>query len=137
MQAKRMARFYSLDVDRGAVRSGRSCCIKHLVADAWFVHNVFDIGKLGVTLFFLISGFVIPFSLDRDASIKSFAVKRFFRPDHGYRHTRFSTFYSDVARSRFTAFLRTSATSAIRRTSYTRSSCVSFPIALTHQVRLS
>ena len=49
----------------------------------WFravVANV-DVGHVGVVVFFLISGFVIPFSIlpDRAAPVGSFAIKRFFR----------------------------------------------------------
>lgn len=41
----------------------------------------FDVGRIGVVVFFLISGFVIPFSIhpDRPAAICSFAIKRFLR----------------------------------------------------------
>lgn len=41
----------------------------------------FDIGRMGVAMFFVISGFVIPFSLrmDRPAPIGTFLIKRFFR----------------------------------------------------------
>ena len=40
-----------------------------------------DVGHVGVVVFFLISGFVIPFSIlpDRAAPVGSFAIKRFFR----------------------------------------------------------
>jgi len=40
-----------------------------------------DIGRVGVVLFFLISGFVIPFSMRADgaAPVVPFAIKRFFR----------------------------------------------------------
>ena len=49
----------------------------------WFravVANV-DVGHVGVVVFFLISGFVIPFSIlpDRAAPVGAFAIKRFFR----------------------------------------------------------
>jgi peptidoglycan/LPS O-acetylase OafA/YrhL len=44
------------------------------------VANV-DVGHVGVVVFFLISGFVIPFSIlpDRTAPVGSFAIKRLFR----------------------------------------------------------
>lgn len=40
-----------------------------------------DVGRIGVVAFFLISGFVIPFSIraDRPAPISTFAIKRFLR----------------------------------------------------------
>ena len=41
----------------------------------------FDFGRIGVVLFFLVSGYVIPFSIPRgrDAAIGQFLIKRFFR----------------------------------------------------------
>jgi peptidoglycan/LPS O-acetylase OafA/YrhL len=41
--------------------------------------HVVDVGQLGVVVFFLCSGFVIPAALERDAAIRVFWVKRFFR----------------------------------------------------------
>jgi len=40
-----------------------------------------DVGHIGVVVFFLISGFVIPFSIspDRAGSVGAFAIRRFFR----------------------------------------------------------
>jgi peptidoglycan/LPS O-acetylase OafA/YrhL len=43
------------------------------------VHTRFDLGHFGVTLFFLCSGFIIPFSLERQNSLKSFWISRIFR----------------------------------------------------------
>ena len=49
----------------------------------WYIDTVasVDIGHVGVVVFFLISGFVIPFSIKRDARApaRAFLVKRFFR----------------------------------------------------------
>jgi peptidoglycan/LPS O-acetylase OafA/YrhL len=45
-----------------------------LLAGQWF-----DLGRLGVILFFLISGFVIPFSLREGQPLSRFAITRFFR----------------------------------------------------------
>jgi peptidoglycan/LPS O-acetylase OafA/YrhL len=42
-------------------------------------HNYFNLGKFGITIFFLVSGFVIPLSLERGHSLKRFWVHRFFR----------------------------------------------------------
>ncbi|MBB4094900.1 acyltransferase family protein [Brucella pecoris] len=39
----------------------------------------FDFGRFGVVLFFLISGFVVPFSIKGDQPIRRFAIGRFFR----------------------------------------------------------
>jgi peptidoglycan/LPS O-acetylase OafA/YrhL len=44
-----------------------------------FYHQYFSLGKFGVTAFFLTSGFVIPFSLERGQSLKRFWVSRVFR----------------------------------------------------------
>lgn len=41
--------------------------------------STFDFGRFGVVLFFLISGYVIPFSLAQGQSLKRFIVGRFFR----------------------------------------------------------
>ncbi|GII66030.1 acyltransferase [Sphaerisporangium krabiense] len=39
----------------------------------------FDFGQYGVLLFFLISGYVVPVSLERRASVRGFWITRFFR----------------------------------------------------------
>lgn len=39
----------------------------------------FDLGRFGVVLFFMISGFVIPFSLKGDHAVQRFAISRLFR----------------------------------------------------------
>jgi peptidoglycan/LPS O-acetylase OafA/YrhL len=39
----------------------------------------FNLGRMGVAAFFLVSGFVIPYSLERANSLKSFWVSRIFR----------------------------------------------------------
>src|SRR5579863_7940965 len=44
-----------------------------------FTHDWFSFGKLGVTAFFLTSGFVIPLSLERGRSLKRFWISRVFR----------------------------------------------------------
>jgi peptidoglycan/LPS O-acetylase OafA/YrhL len=43
------------------------------------IHTRFDLGHFGVTLFFLCSGFIIPFSLERQNSLSSFWISRIFR----------------------------------------------------------
>lgn len=42
-------------------------------------HNFFNFGKFGVAVFFLVSGFVIPYTLERQGSVKLFLINRFFR----------------------------------------------------------
>lgn len=41
--------------------------------------NSVDLGRFGVVLFFLISGFVVPFSIRGDRPLRRFAISRFFR----------------------------------------------------------
>lgn len=52
-------------------------------SDAWLreVAARFDAGNVGVVIFFLVSGYVIPFSFDagRDAAVGGFLIKRFWR----------------------------------------------------------
>jgi peptidoglycan/LPS O-acetylase OafA/YrhL len=42
-------------------------------------HGIFSFGKFGVAAFFLTSGFVIPFSLERGGSLRRFWLSRLFR----------------------------------------------------------
>jgi peptidoglycan/LPS O-acetylase OafA/YrhL len=46
---------------------------------AAFTHSLFSFGKFGLTCFFLVSGFVIPFSLEGRPGLKRFWVLRIFR----------------------------------------------------------
>lgn len=46
---------------------------------SFFSGHLFNLGKFGVVLFFLVSGFIIPFSLERGGSAKKFWIGRFFR----------------------------------------------------------
>ncbi len=59
-----------------ALRAG-SPEMGELIRGLGIVH--FDLGRFGVVLFFMISGFVIPFSLKGDHALKHFAISRFFR----------------------------------------------------------
>jgi peptidoglycan/LPS O-acetylase OafA/YrhL len=43
------------------------------------VYNVFDPGLYGVLVFFLVSGYIVPASLERRGSVRSFWVSRLFR----------------------------------------------------------
>lgn len=43
------------------------------------VYRVIDLGKYGVLLFFLVSGYVIPMSLERHGSLRRFWIGRLFR----------------------------------------------------------
>jgi peptidoglycan/LPS O-acetylase OafA/YrhL len=44
-----------------------------------FTHGIFSFGKFGVAAFFLTSGFVIPFSLERGGSLQRFWISRLCR----------------------------------------------------------
>ena len=44
-----------------------------------FTATQVQFGQLGVTIFFLCSGFIIPAALERNSSLKSFGLNRFFR----------------------------------------------------------
>jgi len=46
--------------------------------NAVFVH-AFDAGRFGVGVFFIVSGYVVPFSLKGEHAIPEFVIKRFFR----------------------------------------------------------
>ena len=63
--------------------SGNFSLVNPDAAHGWFVTipGSFDVGHVGVVVFFLISGFVIPFSIDArsHAPARAFLVKRFFR----------------------------------------------------------
>ena len=56
---------------------------EHAIRGRWVyeVAQNLDVGRIGVVVFFLISGFVIPFSMQprAPAPVASFAIKRFFR----------------------------------------------------------
>ena len=43
------------------------------------VYNVFDPGLYGVLVFFLVSGYIVPASLERKGSIRNFWISRLFR----------------------------------------------------------
>jgi peptidoglycan/LPS O-acetylase OafA/YrhL len=45
----------------------------------WATHQYVNIGRFGVVAFFLVSGFIIPFSLERGGSVRRFWIGRFFR----------------------------------------------------------
>jgi peptidoglycan/LPS O-acetylase OafA/YrhL len=71
-----------LDCIRGI--AALAVLVEHAGSGSWpafhvFVHNSFNFGKFGVASFFLTSGFVIPFSLERSNSVKRFWINRFFR----------------------------------------------------------
>jgi peptidoglycan/LPS O-acetylase OafA/YrhL len=50
----------------------------HWRAGKWAAAHVTQFGQLGVTLFFLCSGFIIPVSIER-GTLRSFWIRRFFR----------------------------------------------------------
>jgi peptidoglycan/LPS O-acetylase OafA/YrhL len=79
---KRQSRVVFLDVVRGL--AALAVLLQHTneVIDRHYLFWSFrwvNAGRTGVAAFFLVSGFVIPYSLERVNSIKSFWVSRFFR----------------------------------------------------------
>lgn len=75
-------RFAWLDVARAIAVS--AVAIMHLLdpaSQSWstFNHRYFNPGVFGVVLFFIVSGFVIPMSLERRGSLRVFVTSRFFR----------------------------------------------------------
>jgi peptidoglycan/LPS O-acetylase OafA/YrhL len=51
------------------------------------IYEHFDLGKYGVLLFFLVSGYVIPMSLERHGSLRKFWIGRLFRIYPAYLFT--------------------------------------------------
>jgi peptidoglycan/LPS O-acetylase OafA/YrhL len=45
----------------------------------WATHQYVNFGRFGVVAFFLVSGYIIPFSLERGGSVRRFWIGRFFR----------------------------------------------------------
>jgi peptidoglycan/LPS O-acetylase OafA/YrhL len=45
----------------------------------WATHQYVNVGRFGVVAFFLVSGYIIPFSLERGGSVRRFWTGRFFR----------------------------------------------------------
>ena len=56
--------------------SARSCSAPN---GTWRSSGIIDLGKYGVLLFFLVSGYVIPMSLERHGSLRRFWIGRLFR----------------------------------------------------------
>lgn len=53
--------------------------------DNFIFSHILDVGKIGVVLFFIISGFIIPFSFRREnGGVQAFFISRFFRLYPGY-----------------------------------------------------
>lgn len=67
-----------------------SVVIAHFMVPTYGYNNfifshILDIGKIGVVLFFIISGFIIPFSFKREnGGVAAFFISRFFRLYPGY-----------------------------------------------------
>lgn len=71
-----------LDALRGC--AALAVVFQHSVQYLWpeyitFSSSIFDLGNFGVMLFFLCSGFIIPVSLERQGSLKTFWLRRLFR----------------------------------------------------------
>jgi peptidoglycan/LPS O-acetylase OafA/YrhL len=53
---------------------------QHVLQPArWFLYQWFNFGDYGVFVFFIISGYIVPASLERRGSVRSFWVSRLFR----------------------------------------------------------
>ena len=80
--ASRQSRFTFIDGTRGIA----ALCVlaSHLLEEfvpetkSWS-RSSFNLGEVGVVAFFLVSGFVIPLSLERNRSVTAFGVGRIFR----------------------------------------------------------
>jgi peptidoglycan/LPS O-acetylase OafA/YrhL len=71
-----------LDFIRGL--AALSVVVQHAGESLWpsfahFSRESFNVGKFGVLMFFLTSGFVIPFTMERGRSLGRFWINRFFR----------------------------------------------------------
>jgi peptidoglycan/LPS O-acetylase OafA/YrhL len=79
------ARLGFLDVLRAVAAS--TVALYHLANAApvgtpqfdWISHGVLQFGSFGVMLFFIVSGYIIPASLERRGSLTEFWINRFFR----------------------------------------------------------
>ena len=85
-----MARYHFIDAIRGAAAC--SVMVQHSLYEsgilgAWqpgrqltgFIPNFLELGETGVVAFFLVSGFVIPLSLEKTADFRLFWIHRAFR----------------------------------------------------------
>ena len=50
-----------------------------LQPERWAIYQWFDLGDYGVFVFFIISGYIVPASLERKGSVRTFWVSRLFR----------------------------------------------------------
>ncbi len=78
----RLGRFRWLDIARAAAVFFTA--LMHLSDETWpsarwFGRHIVNPGIFGIVLFFLISGFVIPLTLERRGSLVAFAIARVFR----------------------------------------------------------
>jgi peptidoglycan/LPS O-acetylase OafA/YrhL len=74
------------------------------------VFKVIDLGKYGVLLFFLVSGYVIPMSLERHGSLRRFWIGRLFRIYPAYL---FAVLLLTAATAAVPAVLRTETVSSV------------------------
>lgn len=61
------------------VRSGGTATDQTLGAFYAYAHEYVNFGRVGVILFFLISGYLVPFSLSGPNAVRDFLISRFFR----------------------------------------------------------
>lgn len=72
-----MARLGHIDALRGLAALG--VVVQHSAELAGLGFGSFNFGRFGIQLFFLLSGFVIPFSFAGSEPVKRFLISRFFR----------------------------------------------------------
>jgi len=77
----RRGRFEFLDVARGI--AALAVLLQHSAEIAFpslrhFSESIFNFGMFGVTLFFLVSGFIIPISMERAGTLKAFWSRESF-----------------------------------------------------------
>lgn len=98
-----MGRFLFLDALRGI--AAFLVLLQHAIVpvmggnDLFFFREIFNPGKFGVVWFFIISGFLIPSSLNAKYGLKGFAISRFFRLYPVYWFSLFLYLFSLVVTS--------------------------------------
>jgi peptidoglycan/LPS O-acetylase OafA/YrhL len=75
-------RFSFLDICRGI--AAMSVVFSHALENSFpesrnFTDNILNFGQIGIVAFFLISGFIIPYTLERSKDLKDYVIRRFFR----------------------------------------------------------
>lgn len=77
-----LTRFSFLDICRGI--AAMAVVFSHALENSFpesrnFTDNIVNFGQIGIVAFFLISGFIIPYTLERSKNIKDYVIRRFAR----------------------------------------------------------